>query len=234
MCVCFEFCRLDLFTKEWDCISVCRDENEDDPKGRYRHEIAYDDKYIYILGGGTSTFAYDLETLPAFNLDANKWEHIKTNPDQLAPSPGFPESRKCHSCVQYKNDRGDIEVIIAGGYYEEHKFYNDIWKLNLSTFNWQLYQTSTLPFPLYFHDAATSGNGLMYVFGGIEVRELSNTRTNEIYKMWVIVPKLSEISWDALLTYHPKLPSYDCNKLCEIGVPKRFAVRCQGQPDVRP
>lgn len=177
------------------------------------------------MGGGTSTIAYDLETLPAFHMQLNKWVQINTKPDTIAPAPGFPESRKCHSCIQYKTDNGDIEVVIAGGYYEDLKFYNDIWKLNLTTCRWQLFRTAVLPFPLYFHDAATSGNGLMYVFGGIEVREHTNTRTNEIYKMWVTIPKLSEISWEALLAYHPKLPSYPVDTLREIGIPKQFANR---------
>lgn len=207
---------------------MCRDENIDDPKGRYRHEIAYDEQFIYVLGGGTSTVAYSLEQLPAFNMELGKWEYIKTKPDPMAPLPGIPNARKCHSCVQYKTDSGDIELVIAGGYYEDSQFFNDIWKLNLTTFRWHLYRSATLPYPLYFHDAATSGNGLMYLFGGIEVRDeqlLNKTRTNEVYKMWVTIPKLSEISWNALLTYHPKLPLASRNLLCAAGIPQKFVNR---------
>lgn len=200
----------------------------DDPKGRYRHGIANDDKYIFILGGGTSTMAYDLDELPAFSLELHKWEHIRTEPDPLAPVPGYPGSRKCHSCVQYTTDCGDVEVIITGGYYEDMQFFNDIWKLNLRTLRWQLFQTARLPYPVYFHDAATSGNGLMYVFGGIEVRDtdmLTATRTNEMYKIWVTLPKLSEICWEAMLRYHPTLPAWGRDRICEMGVPQKFANR---------
>lgn len=217
--------RLDLITKEWECINISRDENSDDPKGRYRHEIAHDDNYIYVLGGGTSLSAYDLEVLPAFNLELSKWTQLKTKPDTLAPPPGYPQSRKCHSCVQYKLPNNDVEVVIAGGYFENEQFYNDIWKLNLSTLQWHLFQTASLPDPIYFHDAATSGNGLMYVFGGIQVHGNGDTRTNEIYKIWVTIPKLSEISWDAMLHYHPKLPTYSKDELLEIGIPNKFANR---------
>lgn len=217
--------RLDLITKEWECICICREDIREDPKGRYRHEVAYDDNYLYVLGGGTSETAYSLEELPAFGFANRKWTYIKTKPDPNARAPGYPESRKCHSCIQYNTDDG-IEVVIAGGYLNETKHYNDIWKLNLQTFQWRLFTTSTFPHPLYFHDAATSGNGLMYVFGGIEYRnEDSIPRTNELYKMWVTVPKLSEICWDALLHYEPKLPGYSRDILLKMGIPQRFANR---------
>lgn len=178
-----------------------------------------------MLGGGTSAVAYDLETIPAFNLQLNKWQNINTKPDTMAMAPGYPDPRKCHSCIQYVADNGDIEVVIAGGYFEDLKFYNDIWKLNLTTYRWQLFRTACLPFPLYFHDSATSGNGLMYVFGGIEVREHTQTRTNEVYKMWVTIPKLSEICWESLLVYYPRLPTFPLDTLRKIGIPKRFANR---------
>lgn len=198
----------------------------DDPKGRYRHEIAYDDQYIYVFGGGTSDVAYDLETVPAFDIKKSKWITIKTRPDANAKLPGFPQPRKCHSCIQYDTPNG-IEVIIAGGYYEDQKFFKDIWKLNLRTYQWQLFQATALPQPLYFHDAATSGNGLMYIFGGIGVSNdlISSARTNDIYKMWTTIPKLSEMCWEALIHYHPQMPKMNRGELLEAGIPPKFAER---------
>lgn len=180
--------------------------------------------------------AYDLDVLPAFSLELNKWEHIKTFSDPLAPVPGYPSPRKCHSCVQYTIDDGDVEVVITGGYFEDTQFFNDIWKLNLRTLRWQLFQTARLPYPVYFHDAATSGNGLMYVFGGIEVRDAdmtTTTRTNEMYKIWTSLPKLSEICWEAMLRYHPTLPAWGREKICEMGVPQKFADRVDRSSYVR-
>ena len=177
-----------------------------------------------MLGGGTSQIAFDLEVVPAFSFEIGKWTHLKTKPDPTAPPTGYPAPRKCHSCVQYKTDKG-IEVVISGGFYSELEYYKDIWKLSLNTLQWQFFKTTALPNPLYFHDAATSGNGLMYIFGGISVKDSSEGRTNDIYKMWVTVPKLSEVCWEALLHYHPKLPLYSKDVLLEIGVPNKFANR---------
>lgn len=179
-----------------------------------------------MLGGGTSEIAYDLETVPTFDIKQSKWISIKTKPDPNAKEPGYPEPRKCHSCVQYETSDG-IEVVIAGGYFEDQKFFKDIWKLNLRTYQWRQFQTTTLPQALYFHDAATSGNGLMYVFGGIGVNSslTSSARTNDIYKMWTTIPKLSEMCWEALVHYYPQMPKLEKTQLMEAGIPPKYAER---------
>lgn len=137
--------RLDLVTKVWEIVHICRASNMDDPKGRYRHEIAYDDHYIYVLGGGTSEVAYDLENLPAFDLKKSKWITIKTKPDPDAKF-GYPQPRKCHSCIQYDTPNG-IHVIIAGGYIGDDRFFDDVWRLNLRTYQWQYVR-----FSYYYHE----------------------------------------------------------------------------------
>lgn len=236
--------RLDLVTKVWECVCISKESIQEDPKGRYRHEIAYDENFIYVLGGGTSEVAYDLEIIPAFDLKENKWTQIKTKPDPLLPESGYPEPRKCHSCIQYDTENG-VEVVIAGGYYDDQRFFSDIWKLNLKTFQWTLFQSTELPYRLYFHDAATSGNGLMYIFGGIKMNTLNSnnsnnnnnndnhsnsnastsTRTNDIHRMWVTIPKLSEMCWDALLYYNPSIPKLERSQLLQAGIPPRYVDR---------
>lgn len=202
---------------------MCQSSNPDDPQGRYRHEIAYDDNHIYVFGGGTSEIAYNLETIPAFDLKQSKWISIKTKPD---PKSGiYPEPRKCHSCIQYDTPDG-IDIIIAGGYFEDQKFFKDIWKLNLRTYEWKKYH-ATMPKPLYFHDAATSGNGLMYIFGGISVGNdlMTSSRTNDVYKMWTTIPKLSEICWEAVVHYYPHISKLEKVELFQAGIPPKFAER---------
>lgn len=225
--------RLHLVTKVWECISICREDIREDPKGRYRHEIVTDDSYIYVLGGGNAETAYSLENIPVFSFELQQWTVLHSKPDPSLPPPGYPKSRKCHSCVQYETDDG-IEVVIAGGFYQDLEFFNDIWKLNLNTLQWTFFKTASLPYPLYFHDAATSGNGLMHIFGGVEVKGLDDDpnnevyeseRTNEVYSMWTTIPKLSEISWQAVLHYHPRLPSYSLDQLLEMGISMKFASR---------
>lgn len=51
--------RFDLRTKHWDAIYICAGRDPHEPKGRYRHELAFDGRRIYILGGGTSIEAFD-------------------------------------------------------------------------------------------------------------------------------------------------------------------------------
>lgn len=110
--------RLNLITKVWENVYICRPEMRDDPEGRYRHEVVYDGHHIYVLGGGTSHTVYDLQRIPAFNLETNRWDHFDTLPDRTAASPqdlGYPKARKCLSCVQHTASNGDIEAFITGG-----------------------------------------------------------------------------------------------------------------------
>ncbi|KAG9489828.1 hypothetical protein GDO78_005642 [Eleutherodactylus coqui] len=52
--------RLDLSTREWVQLKP-NNPPCDLPEERYRHEIAHDNRRIYVLGGGTSWTAYSLD-----------------------------------------------------------------------------------------------------------------------------------------------------------------------------
>ncbi|XP_075166906.1 scruin like at the midline isoform X2 [Haematobia irritans] len=226
--------RLNLITKEWENVYICRPEMRDDPEGRYRHEVVYDGHHIYVLGGGTSHTVYDLQRIPAFNLDTNRWDHFDTLPDRTATSaqdPGYPKARKCLSCVQHTASNGDIEAFITGGLQGDFTtYFNDIWKLNLRTKQWYKIHTATLPRPLYFHSAAHSGNGCMYIFGGIEYSEKDMRRRNDLFKMWMTIPKLSDICWDAITHYNCNLDRFDRTTLLGAGIPDRYANRLPPLP----
>lgn len=210
-------------TRTWEHSYQCNENIRDEPPGRYRHEIACDDDYIYIFGGGTQDASFDMDIIPAYSFNENKFIFIKTKPDpQVTANGGYPESRRFHSCVQQSNDNG-IEVIIAGGFHSPERFLDDIWKFNLQTHQWQLYAQTKLPYTLYFHDAAATGNGLMYIFGGVTRNE--GLRTNEVHKMWVKIPSLSEMCWDALTFYHPTIADRSKQELLSVGVPRKFAER---------
>uniref|UniRef100_A0A2D4GBW1 Kelch domain-containing protein 10 n=1 Tax=Micrurus corallinus TaxID=54390 RepID=A0A2D4GBW1_MICCO len=56
----------------------------------------------------------------AYNLETNTWEEIATKPHK---KKDYPAARRCHSCVQIKND-----VFVCGGYNGE-VILGDIWKL---------------------------------------------------------------------------------------------------------
>lgn len=225
--------RLNLRTRVWECVYVCRPYIREDPEGRYRHEVVYDGQYIYVLGGGTSNLVYDLERIPAFNLKTNRWEYFDTLPDRSSqanqlvsrPNSGYPKPRKCFSCVQHTKSNGDVEAFITGGLQSDQVYFSDIWKLNFTTKQWTLIQTASLPKPLYFHAAAHSQNGCMYIFGGIEYDDKRIRRCNDLYKMWMTIPKLSEICWEAVLHYRPNLKSNGHTQLLKMGIPLRFAHR---------
>lgn len=187
--------------------------------------MAFDGTFIYILGGGTASNCYDLQDIPAFDIKNKRWEFIKTLPDPSFPSPGgYPYARKCHSCIQYKAVDNVVHVVIAGGYDDIFHF-DDIWCLNLKTYQWLRLKTAKLPQPLFFHDAAASDDGCMFIFGGIMLEENNvKRRVNDIYKMWMKIPKLSAICWEAVLHYYPNIKNNNTEKLLEMGIPKNFVV----------
>ncbi|BFG03244.1 kelch domain-containing protein 10 homolog [Drosophila madeirensis] len=226
--------RLDMRTGVWENVYISRPEMREDPEGRYRHEVIYDGKHIFVLGGGTSHSVYDLQRIPAYNLDANCWDYFDTFPDPRIVdvgrnNKGYPKPRKCFSCVQHQSTNGDIEAFITGGLQGDFStYFSDIWKLNMRTKQWFLLETS-LPRPLYFHSAAHSDNGCMYVFGGIEYNDKEMRRRNGLYKMWMTVPKLSEMCWDAVTYYNDNLDMYDRKTLLKSGIPKTFTDRLPAQ-----
>lgn len=54
---------LNLKTGRWKARYTCKG-IANEPIGRYRHEVAFDGVRIYVLGGGTSTEAYDFQVSP--------------------------------------------------------------------------------------------------------------------------------------------------------------------------
>jgi len=50
-------------------------------------------------------------------------------------------------------------------------------------------------------------------------------RTNAVYSAWLTIPKLSEICWQALNYYYPKLRDRSPDILLHIGIPLKFVQR---------
>ncbi|KAJ8937001.1 hypothetical protein NQ314_012083, partial [Rhamnusium bicolor] len=61
--------RLNIKTMNWEIVYVCNGQGEYEPKGRYRHEVGFDGKNIFVLGGGTTEEAYDFQHIPTFDLE---------------------------------------------------------------------------------------------------------------------------------------------------------------------
>uniref|UniRef100_A0A8C1VQR5 Kelch domain-containing protein 10 n=1 Tax=Cyprinus carpio TaxID=7962 RepID=A0A8C1VQR5_CYPCA len=186
--------RLDLTTREW--IHLKPNNPPDDlPEERYRHEIAHDRQRIYILGGGTSWTSYPLDKIHAYNLETNSWEEITTKPHERI---GYPAPRRCHSCVQIKND-----VFICGGYNGE-VILDDLWKINLLTFQWNKLP-AVMPEPAYFHLFILN----YFLFSFILI--------------FLII--LLELCWERLLKAFPHLAQLTPIQLLNLGLTQELIER---------
>lgn len=50
--------RFELRKALWEKVYVCAGRDQFEPRGRYRHELAFDGRRIYVLGGGTAVEAF--------------------------------------------------------------------------------------------------------------------------------------------------------------------------------
>lgn len=216
--------RFDLTTGIWETVYICSGRDQNEPTGRYRHELAFDGKLIYVLGGGTASEAFGFAEIPAFDLETNRWLTINTYNDNNIYS--VPEPRRCHGSVQYTDGKTGVTfVVISGGYNGDHIF-SDVWRLNLKLLQWTCLRKCILPCPVYFHSAALTPEGRMYTFGGIIKENNRIERTDEVHSVWLTIPKLSEICWQALIHYYPdSFKRRSQHELLHMGVPLKFVRR---------
>lgn len=73
----------------------------------------------------------------------------------------------------------------------------------------------------------------MYIFGGIEYNEVQRDmrRRNHLFKMWMTIPKLSDICWDAITYYNRNLHKFDRATLLNAGIPQRYVNRLPPLPE---
>ncbi|ODN03958.1 Kelch domain-containing protein 10 [Orchesella cincta] len=217
--------KLDLTKRHWETVFVSTGDTSLEPHPRYKHELAYDGENIYVIGGGTGNTAYELKTVPTFNLKEMEW-HMLTTKGSLIGLPNdtvsrFPCARKCHGCIQ----RGD-DVFICGGY-DSKNIFMDLWRLHIPSMQWH-FLTIQMPMALCFHSTCITAVGCMYVFGGVTHLQHS-TRTNKLFKIWLVVPKLKEMCWEALLHYRPDICRQRRSSLLKSGIPNEFISRLQLQ-----
>ncbi|XP_011307343.1 kelch domain-containing protein 10 homolog [Fopius arisanus] len=216
--------RYDLRVGVWESVYICSGRDPMEPPGRYRHELAFDGRRIYVLGGGTGVQSFGFSHIPAFDIETNTWSILHAHAD-----PGsqltFPGARRCHGAVQYLDkETQSVHVIISGGFCGGLA-YKDVWRLNLKNLQWNKIVHCTLPKPLYFHSAAVTPAGKMYTFGGIiETHEQTTPRTSDVLSTWVIIPSLSEICWEAVNHYY-ELRAKSRDQLLDIGIPLKFINR---------
>ncbi|XP_047491266.1 kelch domain-containing protein 10-like [Penaeus chinensis] len=200
---------LDLTRREWVHLNPRVSSHSFCPEERYRHEVVEHEGALYVFGGGRSDAACDLTYLPTFLIKERIWVPTKTYPDPVRST--FPQCRRCHVACKFNNF-----VYIHGGYNGVEAF-ADLWRLSLSNFEWQKLPCKS-PVPLYFHSAAVTEDGCMYMFGGVKNLE-ENKRTARITKVWLSVGKLRDMCWEALCHYTPTLPSLPPATLLQMGIP---------------
>ncbi|XP_050308690.1 kelch domain-containing protein 10 homolog [Anthonomus grandis grandis] len=212
--------RLSLKTLVWEAVYLCTGVGDHEPPGRYRHEVGFDGKKIYILAGGTADDVYDFDSVPAFDIEKREWYSELTKP---AGRHGIPKGRRCHGAAQIDNGNG-VEVFITGGL-DGHMIFRDLWRLNLKSFQWTFFETCFLPRPTYFHAVTVTPQGRLYVFGGIHSIDDEVKRSNAVFSTWVCFPKLSELCWEAILYYSPDISQCSGDDLINLGLPRHFVYR---------
>ena len=201
--------KFDLKTHRWEFIECNRP-----PSARYRHEMVAIEGGFIVIGGYGHNGACPLDKLPFYSYANCSWKEVSCEED---PDHGFPKARRAHSCVKFKDN-----VYVSGGLDKEstETIYDDIWMLNVKTFSW-LKISQTLPRPTFFHSAAVTSEGCMYIFGGVEwIAEDEGERTNNVLKMWLVVPSLETLCWEALCDTIPPDGRLDTSKLGSLCVPK--------------
>uniref|UniRef100_A0A6Q2WPX7 Kelch domain-containing protein 10 n=1 Tax=Esox lucius TaxID=8010 RepID=A0A6Q2WPX7_ESOLU len=114
------------------------------------------------------------------------------------------------------------DVFICGGYNGE-VIVADLWKINLQTFQWTKLP-AVMPEPAYFHCAAVTPAGCMYIHGGV-VNIHENKRTGSLFKIWLVVPSLLELCWERLLKAHPHLAQLPTIQLLNLGLTQELIER---------
>lgn len=216
--------RLKLSTMEWEELYISKGTRYE-PEGRYRHEVAIHKNKFYLIGGGTALVTFSVVEIPIFDIETRTWTLGVSKPDCNFIRPITPDARKCHSLVQIDLPDGNTYAYIAGGF-DGTILFCCIWRLDIAELQWTLMKRSLIPTQVYFHSATVTSQGCMYMFGGIE-NASEKTRINNLYKMWLSIPKLSEISWEAVLFYYPQILELSRSRLLRLGIPEHLALRCE-------
>ncbi|CAB0029666.1 unnamed protein product [Trichogramma brassicae] len=216
--------RFDFKLRVWESVYICGGRDPLEPKGRYRHEVAFDGKMIYVLGGGTAIEAFGFSEIPAFDILTKKWMKLHAHGDmgQLFPAP-----RRCHGLVQFVDDKTNSNIVVISGGYNGTQVFCDLWRLDLSNLQWTCLKMCKLPQPTYFHSTTLTPAGQMFTFGGIVKKDNEVARTDEIFSVWLTVPKITEMCWEALNFYYPHLKKVPSLDLLKIGIPSKFVQRLE-------
>ncbi|XP_042891089.1 kelch domain-containing protein 10-like [Penaeus japonicus] len=186
---------LHLPTGTWTSLATNDLFKGEEPSGRYRAEIGVVPGRIVVVGGAAAATVFPLDEIPVLDVDTGKWAVKKTHPDPLVHA--HPSPRRCHAAVQRGKD-----LYIMGGT-DGSEVFDDLWKLDLHSLSWARLSL-VLPRPLYFHDAAVTPNGSLYVYGGLSSIG-SRERSSSLFRVRLDAPPLLEAAWESFSSHCPTL-----------------------------
>ena len=175
---------------------------------------------LVLVGGGFERNCAKLDHIYLYYIDSNHWEKRETitNTQNLYPGP-----RACFACVLYE----DWLYIFGGQCYSEDEdketeLLQDAWRLNLKSYQWEMLCHLFLPFKNSFPTACLAPNGCVHLYGGIFP---DWERSDKIFRALIFVPKLSEISFEKIMTCLRSRNQLDVDALRNIGIPSHFINR---------
>ncbi|XP_008548865.1 kelch domain-containing protein 10 homolog [Microplitis demolitor] len=234
---CADVYRLDTTNLKWECVYKCtgKDPNEPYFSG---HNLVFDGRQIFLLRPavdlrtifmGRPVINESFTKIPAFDLISRKWKKFDTYGDKRH-KPRFPKKeRDAYAVAQYDDPAtGDTSVIISGGE-KDYYVYNDVWKLNLRSFQWTCLEKSgtILPIPVDYHSMCTTSEGRLFLCGGFldqnsRCGETCTSCSTAVYSVWITVPKLEYLAWKTLERHFPSLAALSRKQIKSLGIPWKF------------
>ena len=164
------FYALNLQKMQWEVVRS-RGANNDSsniPEAADEHTAVVSDDNMILFGG--FVMGERTNDVHLFNFTAGEWKRIECGGEQ-------PCARAGHSALIHHDGTTEWMYVFGGKDAENDKL-NDLWRLNLTTFQWEEVSgiTGYLPQPRSGH-SAVAYKGFMLVFGGIfEItKELNDT-----------------------------------------------------------
>ena len=254
--------RLIFRHRRWEaCYRSEHDDNRSnlEPVPRYRHELAVRNGLIYLLGGGTSFAVHDFVELWIFDttitskpqpqiksanvsihpdlkvrhrgrsqMGRGGWIKTKTVPDPTVPAEmnQHPPPRRCHGAVQ----QGRYAYIFGG--YDGENIFGDLWRLDLDSLEWKQLPKEMAE-AVYFHGTTITPAGQLITFGGVTSVD-SNERSDKVHSLWLNLPSLRDMAWQAILHYLPDIGKVGLESLREAGIPFDLIENILDEPNLAP
>ncbi len=131
---------------------------------------------IFLFGGKSDNETINNQTYK-YSITQNKWSNVNST---VSPSARFNQTLVFSPSTNY--------FYIFGGHTENNNLSNELWKFNLTTFEWSL-ESSNSSIPEVSESSAFAGNNKLYFFGGKQTGSVDLT---------LYIYNLSEQTWQTV------------------------------------